>query len=346
MTDNAPMKLRLSYVLTLVLLFNLALVAASAFLAIRSTQRHPPIGHLLDADGVQLHVLDSGTPANQNSTESASTASALTLVLIHGASTSLLDFETAIKPALAQRMRIISIDRPGHGYSERGRNGSSDAWMNPARQAQLIGAALAGLGVTRSIWVGHSWAGSVVLAGLLNDELDIEAGVLLAGATHPWQGGAAWHVHLAASPIIGELFSWQYIGPVGRLMMPKIVQQVFSPEAVTPGYVENTGLVLSLRPATYQHNAEDLTRLSDYLQQQSQHYATIEQPLLSITGSHDTVVPAWNHDQRLARQVVQMQSVQLPGAGHALHHTRSAEIVGLISHFVDTLDSQPRQTRQ
>ena len=342
--------------LTIMVVFNVALVAVSAYLGVNSTKRFPMIGQLVDVDGVALHVVDTGLPnAAKNGNQQLD---APVIVLIHGASTSLLDFERGIRRQLSQSMRVISIDRPGHGYSERGdaevlhqstlestMTGSitesaaadtQDPWVNPQRQARLIAGALKSLGVDDAVWVGHSWAGSVVLAGLLDESVSTRAGVLMAGASHPWEGGSAWHVELAAKPVIGALFSWQYVEPLGRLALDEAVASVFAPDPVPENYIEEAGVVLSLRPETYQNNAQDLTRLSDYLELQSLEYDRIRQPILSITGGEDNVVPAWNHDERLALQVPHLQSVELEGAGHALHHSRREQVIQLIREFVET----------
>lgn len=336
------MKSRLYLVLSLVLVFNASLVAVSAFLAHRSSQQYPMSGQLIVVDDVAIHVVDSGPPS---SATVAASDSYPTLVLLHGASTSLLDFETSIKPGLARHARVISIDRPGHGYSERGRPielaktlalqpAEQEPWVNPHIQARLIAATLRELKIQHSIWIGHSWAGAVVLAGMLDDTAGVSAGVLIAGATHPWKGDSAWHVQVAASPVIGRIFSWQYIEPIGRLAMANAVASVFTPEQVPDTYIKDTGLVLSLRPEIYRNNASDLTRLSQFLETQSQRYTELRQPILSITGSGDNVVPSWNHDKRLARQVPQLQSMELAGAGHAPHHTRSDEVVRIIEEFI------------
>ena len=343
------MKLRLIYGLAVVLALNLSLIAASAFLSVRSTQHHPMLGQHVTVHGVRMHVVDSGLPKTDTG---QSTDAVPTLVLIHGASTSLLDFEPSLKPLLRDTARIISIDRPGHGYSERGHSeelallGSENtaesyphqtSWINPQIQARLISDVLRKMRVEKSIWIGHSWAGSVVLAALLDNAAEVTAGVLIAGATHPWEGGSSWHAEVAAKPLIGPLFSWQYIQPVGRLALRSAIESVFAPEQVPDNYIENTGVVLSLRPETFQHNAQDLTQLSRFLKVQSTQYERIEAPVLSITGSEDTVVPGWTHDARLAQQMPQLTSRELSGAGHAPHHTRADEVADIIQSFVHSV---------
>ena len=330
-------------------LWNAGLLALSWGLATRSESLHPPIGRFVDVDGRRVHVRDRGTPPDD--------PSAPVVVLLHGASTSLLDFEPALAPALADTFRVVSVDRPGHGYSERGssrppgaataldraapdaagRAASDPPCIDPYAQAAAARAALEALGIERAVWIGHSWAGSVVLAALLEEADHARAGVLLGGVTHPWKSDDAWHAELAARPLLGPLFAWQYIEPGGRLSLDAAIASVFAPERVPPGYVEQTGVTLSLRPWAYRRNAEDLTRLSAHLEAQSTRYPTIERPLLSITGSADDVVPPENHDARLALQLPALRSVTLEGAGHAFHHTRTARVAELVTAFVRNL---------
>lgn len=344
-------------------LWNAGFLALSWGLALHSEDEHPPIGRFVDVDGLRVHLNDRGAPPGD--------PSAPVVVLLHGASTSLLDFEPSLAPALAAAFRVVSVDRPGHGYSERGtprasrgaseydsseidltaadrsendptdddaERGTSDRpWLDPYAQAAVVRGALEALGIERAIWIGHSWAGSVVLAALLEEPEHVRAGILLGGATHPWEGGSAWHAELAARPLLGRAFAWQYVEPGGRLSLDAAIESVFSPEPVPADYVERTGVTLSLRPWTYRHNAEDLTRLSTHLDAQSDRYPTIERPLLSITGTADDVVPAWNHDARLAEQLPALRSVALEGAGHAFHHTRTARVAELVAAFVRNL---------
>ncbi|MFK8082328.1 MAG: alpha/beta fold hydrolase [Granulosicoccus sp.] len=322
------MKTRIIKIVCAVVGFNLALVLLTLLLSVKAGMDYPMQGTLVQAGVHQLHVIDSGNSANHQDDT--------TVVLIHGASTSALDFSTYLHPQLARQWRVLSIDRPGHGYSDRGpRHLASD----PAHQAQMILDTLNELEISNPVLIGHSWAGSVVMAALMaeHDHIQVKAGVLISGATHPWEGGSAWHVELSARPVLGNLFVWQYIAPLGRLALEGAVASTLAPDPVPENYIENTGLTLSLRPQTYRHNALDRTRLSNYLALQSTRYATINQPLLSIAASEDTVVPPWNHHDRLVDQIEQLQTLIVDGAGHAPHHTHSELVGNTIESFLVSL---------
>ncbi len=295
----------------------LGLVVYTMFGAHRAERDFPPLGHFVEVEGLRLHYTNSGEGA--------------TIVLLHGASASLRDFHASIHEPLAQNHRVIAIDRPGYGYSERP-NGSS--WPDPSSQARLVHTALAKLKVRKPLLVGHSWSGAVVLAYLLAYPDDIAGGVLIGGVSHPWKGGVAWYNHVAAVPILGELFARTLLYPVGRLMLASGIESVFKPNQVTPTYQDRTGIVLALRSHSFLANAQDARELSDYLRQQSRHYEKIQTPLLLITGDSDTVVPPWNHAERLVKQVPKAELVVLKNAGHAPHHSHTERVVQLIERFV------------
>jgi pimeloyl-ACP methyl ester carboxylesterase len=260
------------------------------------------------------------------------------VVLVHGASTSLLDFQASITGRLSERHRVIAVDRPGHGYSER----PSGAWPDPAEQARLIRELMRGLGVERPLVAGHSWSGSVVLAYLLDYPEDTAGGVLLAAGSHPWEGGVAWYNDVAAVPVLGELFARTLVYPFGRLSLESAVRAVFSPNPVPERYTERTGVRLSLRPDAFLANAEDMRGLSDFLAIQSRRYGEIRRPVLAVTGEQDRIVPAWNHADRLVRQIPHMEHIELEGTGHALHHALPERVAGLIASFSRRLASADR----
>ena len=283
----------------------------------RIEQEYPPLGRFLEIDGIRLHFVEAGRGAP--------------VVLIHGASSTLRDFVASLLPLLARNHRVVAFDRPGYGYSER----PAGAWLDPTRQAKLIGRALAAIGVEKPVLVGHSWGGSLVLAYLLETPQQLAGGVLLGGVSHPWRGGVAWVRRVAGVRVVGDLFARTLVYPLGRFLLDRAVAEVFSPEPVPPRYVERTGVALALRSHSFLADAEDVRELSPYLRQQSQRYADIERPLLLISGDADDVVPPCNHAARLIKQVRRAELVYAQNAGHALHHTRSEWVATLIGNFAE-----------
>jgi len=303
-----------------------ALVGVTSIEQRRVETRFPPIGRFAGVDRTRIHYTDSGRD----------TDAAPAIVLVHGASTSLLDFHASLVQPLTRQHRVITLDRPGHGYSARGAAG---AWPSPADQARVVRGLLAALDVERPLLVGHSWAGSVVLAYLLEFPDEAAGAVLLAGGSHPWEGGVAWYNDLAGVPLLGPLFAYTLPLTAGRLGVSAGIASAFVPNAVPDHYRSRTGVDLTLRPRTFLANAEDIRLLSPFLERQCARYAEIREPLLLITGDSDPVVPAWNHTDRLIRQVPNAKRVVLEGTGHGLHHVHSEHVAALIHDFATTVDS-------
>ena len=121
----------------------------------RAEADFPPLGSFVVVDGVRLHYLDSAPGDDERQA----------IVMVHGASGNLRDFAVSIFDELAQKYRVIAIDRPGHGYSERPSSDSVDAaWVTPEIQARLIHGAMRQIGVEKPVILGHSWGGAVALA--------------------------------------------------------------------------------------------------------------------------------------------------------------------------------------
>src|SRR4051794_12152552 len=95
------------------LLVGAAAVAAGLALAIaqqarRAERRHPPIGRLIDVAGTKVHVHMTGDGPP--------------LVLLHGNGAMVHDWvASGLVDRLRWDYRVIVIDRPGFGYTERPR---------------------------------------------------------------------------------------------------------------------------------------------------------------------------------------------------------------------------------
>lgn len=287
---------------------------ATSVLTRQAEKRYPPQGRFVNVEGGRLHVLMRG-PAS---------APEGTILLLHGASGNAEDMMLSLGARLAERYRVVAIDRPGHGWSDRP-GGRGDAW--PARQGQLIQQALAQLGIMRALVVGHSWSGALA-AHLALDQPDRVSGlVLVAGVTHPWPGGISWYYDVAANPSVGPVFTATVSAPVGAVLLDGAAQSVFAPETPPPDYVERAAVPLVLRPAEFAANAEDVRDLLAFVTAQAPRYGEIRVPTTIIHGDRDTTVSLDLHARALARQLPSARLLVLPGVGHMPHHTQTDLVV-------------------
>jgi hypothetical protein len=127
----------LSLVIAAVILGGLA---AFTEIGIRRIERAtPPAGRFVEVAGGRLHLLELGL------------TDAPPVVLLHGASGNLRDMKLALGDRLARRYRVILIDRPGHGWSDRP-DLRGDA--SPARQAALVHERWSGSASRARFWSG------------------------------------------------------------------------------------------------------------------------------------------------------------------------------------------------
>jgi pimeloyl-ACP methyl ester carboxylesterase len=279
-----------------------------------------PAGRFVEVEGGRLHIVELGS------------ADAPPVVLLHGASGNLGDMELALGERLAARYRVILIDRPGHGWSDRpdGRDDTS-----PARQAALIHQALARIGVTRPVMLGHSWAGAVATAYALDFPGEVAGLVLLAPVTHPWPGGVSWINNLVATPLIGPLVARTLMLPVGYFLVAPGVKSVFAPQSPPPGYATATGVQMILRPSEFIANAQDLAGLKAFVTAQAPRYGEIAAPVIIISGdNHDKVVSTNIHSRVIARQLPHARLIVLPGVGHMVQYAAPERVVRAIDELM------------
>src|SRR5215831_19617110 len=305
-----------------------SVIAIAALLGIGATitaigvaqleRAHRPTGRFVPVAGGRLHVVDLAP---------AQPSDAPAIVLLHGASGNLEDQRLTLGNALAARHRVILVDRPGHGYSDRP-GGKAEA--SPGRQAALIAQALARLGVGRAVVVGHSWAGALAAAIALDFPERVAALVLLAPVTHPWPGGISWYNRLASTPLIGRLFAEASAFPLGSLMIARAIGNVFEPQLPPADYVRGAATRLVLRPQEFLANAQDVAVLKDFVIAQVARYRTITAPTVIISGDHDATVHIETHARAATMLIPHARLMVLKGIGHMLHHVAAGSIVAAI----------------
>jgi len=235
--------------------------AAVTFIGVWLIERaHPPRGRFIEIDGLRQHVVEIG--------EHAGAADAPAIVLLHGAGCNLEDVHLALGERLAAQYRVILLDRPGLGWSERrGGEGSS-----PTYQAAMLNAVLDRLEVGRAIVVGHSWGGLLALTFALNHPRRAAGLVVIAPPTHPWLGRSIWLNSGFALPVVGRLFVHTLTLPFGALLIGPGLRTAFRPQSVPAGYMKRSAARLLLRPATLLANAADIAGLEPFLRRQAERW--------------------------------------------------------------------------
>ncbi|MDB5652051.1 MAG: hypothetical protein JWL62_3571 [Hyphomicrobiales bacterium] len=293
----------------------------------RIEARYPAQGQFMEVPGGRLHYTERDAEGPLRDT----------VLLLHGASGNQADMMLQLGARLAAKgFRVIAVDRPGHGWSDRP-DGAGDA--SPAVQAASIRAGLTSIGINKAIVVGHSLAGAVA-ANFAIDQKDFTEGlVLVAPVTHPWPGGVTWYYTLAAMPVAGWLFSNLVSMPVGLASMNAAVDSVYAPQTPSSDYVERTGAELVLRPKDFVANAQDVAGLEAFIDVQAKRMGEITAPTTIITGDSDGIVYAHIHSAGSARDIPGARLVTLPGVGHAVQNVAPDKVVDAI---VDVAERKAR----
>ncbi len=280
-----------------------AAIGYSSYKAWQFEHAYPNIGELTDIGGYRLNAVHVPRP---------DTADLPPLVFIHGASGNLLDQMGAFRQPLEGRAEMLFVDRPGHGYSDRG----GDENALPSGQADAIARLMEKRGIEKAIIIGHSFGGAIAAAFGVRHP-DKTAGLLfLAPASHPWPGGIDWYYHVASAHIIGWLFNHVVVVPLGLQRLEQGTLNVFHPNPRPSDYVAKTGPSLVLRPRAFYNNATDLKRLHKYLVANARHYAEIDAPTVIITGDRDEIVWEHLHSRGLARDIKGSELITVKGVGH------------------------------
>lgn len=289
-------------------------LAVGWFMASQSRTR-PVAGTLLDVNGTPTHVTDEGQGQP--------------LVLIHGAGASGRDFTFSMTGKLKDRFRVITIDRPGHGQTDRIKGRSRDA-ESLAEQSDLIRGALDQLGVARALVAGQSFGGAVSLNYTLRHPDAVAGLVVIAGVSNPWTTpldpwyriNGTWLGQTVFLPMISAL--------AYRSKVQERVDSIFVPDRAPTGYLDHLGIKSVTRSSQLRANVQQINSLLDDVKAQYQDYGTIRIPVEIIHGTADTIVPFDVHARPLSSQVPDVRLTALEGVGHMPQHSNEADVIEVI----------------
>lgn len=248
------------------------------------------------------------------------------VVMIHGNAGSIDDFDLKAFGLLCRDHRVIALDRPGHGKSERS-NGSKSSLTG---QTRLIHDAVGQLGVTRPVIVGHSWGGSLALAYAVDFPNDVSAIVLLAPAAYEDGGGDEFMRGLIKTPVIGDMTL--FVGRVflGKHVLKKELNKAFYPDSVPDEYLDKAASTW-LGHKQAKAFIDDEYSLNKDLNRISKHYHNIKIPVVIVTGDQDKVVVANDNAYRLKKTIAQSQMIELKNTGHQIPQTHPESVTDAVN---------------
>lgn len=303
-----------------------ALAAAGLLAACVGARDLPPApGRMIAAGGIDVHVRHWGPEAGSGDGPD--------VLLIHGASSNMGEFEASLVPLLSQTYSLTAYDRPGMGRTADRPQGADTL----AVQAGIAAAVAEAEGLDRPVVVAHSYGGAVALRLALDRPELISGLVLLGPVSHPWPGGVAWHYHAAANPLTGPVFNNLVVQALGESPARSGLEGAFAPRPVPEGYFEAARVGLALLPRALRANAEDVLALEGEVTAQAPRYGRIALPVAILAGDQDGVVSTDIHARALDREIPTTRLTVLEGVGHMPQHARP----DLVEEMIGWVRSQP-----
>jgi pimeloyl-ACP methyl ester carboxylesterase len=286
-------------------------------------RRYPAQGQAIEVDGATINLVDIGPRDSEKPP----------LLLLHGASSNLEAMRRPLGDMLAERHRVLLVDRPGHGWSPRQRMEDS----TPAAQARMLSEALVRLGTGPVILVVHSWSGALGLRMALDFPDRVAGLVLLAPVAYPWRGGVGQYNAAVTTPVIGPLLAHTITLPLGLALMGPGARGVFAPQQMPEDFVDQSATPLLLRPGEFLANALDLVTLKQAVIEQAPRYGEIKVPVTIVAGEADKTVFTDIHSRPLAQTISHARLIVRPDLGHMVQNAVPELVAGEIDRMIAAL---------
>jgi len=259
----------------------------------------PPNGDMIPVKGGVIHAVEAGEGPP--------------IVMIHGLSGNVHNFLYSCVAPLAKTHRVIVIDRPGCGYSER--DGTEQARL--PEQARMIAEFLETRGIEKPLLVGHSLGGAVSLA-LALDYPDQVGGLALISPLAAAQDGrpGVFNMLGVANPTIRKLVSETIAIPLSIKNGAHIVAGIFAPDDVPIDFRLQGGGLLTLQPEAFFAASTDFNAVGLDLASQQARYGELSLPIGMLYGDEDKVLDPDTHISVVQKACPDMELVRLANTGH------------------------------
>lgn len=248
------------------------------------------------------------------------------LVLLHGLLVTHHEFR-GILDVLAADRRVIALDLPGCGESDRPAPEDADGYSLPWLAERVI-EALGALGVLRCDLLAHSLGGAVAVELCTSVPQLVRRLVLVDPVVFPFE--LPLEGRMALLPRLGPLL-WKQL--YRRSELRRHLQRVMStPELLDERAVDVYWDRLGRdggREAAYAM-LQQMTRLEPLHEK----LGKVEAPTLVVWGDRDALMPA-DTGERVCRMIPESRLVVVEGCGHAVPEERPEALVELVRGFVN-----------
>lgn len=291
----------------------LGLVVFTARTARKVEATLPPRGKFMEIGGERIHYVDRG-------------GAGPAIVMIHRLAGNLMHFTYALADQLSGDFRVIMVDRPGCGYSERPDGAPADLTAQAATLAKFMRA----LGLKQPLLVGHSLGGALSIAIALDHPDCASALALIAPLTHlPDEVPDVFKGQIIRSPTLRKVVAWTLATPLGIRRGAAALKEVFAPEPAPADFPLRAGGLLGLRPKAFCSASSDAVLAEYVLPNYVARYGSLAIPVGMLFGKGDRLLDYRAQGEAL-KATCPALDLELMEGGHMLPMTAPDRCAALI----------------
>ncbi|MER9137140.1 alpha/beta fold hydrolase [Mesorhizobium sp. M0830] len=303
----------LGALLLIAILWVASLVLATLWIAAKAERLVPPVGKFIEIDGKSIHYVDQGEGRP--------------IVFVHGLGAQLHHFRHTLFGRFGSGYRLIALDRPGSGYSER----ASGATGRLPEQAEIVRRFIEALGLERPLVVGHSLGGAVALTLAVEHPEAISGIALLAPLTHP-EAGMRERSGLLYIPsrLRRWIMAYTMAVPTSLRYARPTMEFIFAPQVFPADYMVDAGGWLGLRPGHFYATSSDVVAVEQDLGRIERRYGEIVMPAGILFGTADRVIDVRTHGEPLRSRIERLDFESIDGVGHMPQFVEPDRVIAFI----------------
>ncbi|MEX0338640.1 MAG: alpha/beta fold hydrolase [Arenibacterium sp.] len=284
----------------------------TAYLASEARAIVPKQGKMTKVNGGAIHWVESGAGRP--------------IVMIHGLGGNLMNFTYGLTEHLDEEFRVISIDRPGCGWSER----DSAAQATLPEQARMISEFIAAEGLENPLIVGHSLGGAIAVTLGLNHPDGLGGLALICPATQPIENPPeAFKGIDIPSPGMRRAIAYTIAAPIGLLTQQKVFGEVFKPEPIIRDFGPKAGATLGRTPEAFIAASEDMAGSRQSVSEVAGRESELKVPTAILFAEDDNILDPKLHGAHFA-SLAGAELKTIPGRGHMIPMTTPRECAAFI----------------
>lgn len=308
-------------IVLVILLLILAAIGIYLLVSMRATRRIarqaeravPPNGQFIDISTGRLHYIETGQGPS--------------VLLIHGLGGQARSLSHWLSAPLSKRFRVVCVDRPGMGYSDRSENASARIDAQAGYMEEVIDK----LDLGPTIVVGHSLGGAVATALALKAPEKVAGLALIAPLLKPSRKTSTAFAALGVkSAHLRRLIAQTLAVPAMVKNQDVTRDEIFGPDPVPADYTVEGGGLLSLRPKSFLNTSRDYVAVPEVMPAQWKRYDEITCPVRVIFGDADRILDPREQGDEIAQRYPHFHLTTLPGKGHMIPLTATSDVIAEI----------------